>query len=254
MPLGCIVQPTRQYSGILQPLWMVLGRGFRILLPNISRCPWWVLDATAYQKCGDLYLDQGERWPQLRDVCILLLILCDAGFFTGFMFFALAYTQTVCECALGVVMLAVMILDSERLLSPAVTTATTIQQIQFVKENHPMLMLEQTYWIHVWCRCWSNYKQLSKNQELAMRAMCVSCIFSSGATDGGWNSGNWCWNSLEEDASSEGWDLFAIKLFEKEWFLAKKIEVWRMSFKKLGKGMQDSISTQYQDYHRFSLI
>ena len=211
-----------------------------------------VLDATAYPKCGDLYLDQGERWPQLRDVCILLLILCDAGFFTGYVFCVGIYADSLRVCTRG---------GDVGGHDPGFWTTTFTSSNN--SNNHSTDSIRQrkspdvdveTYWIHVWCRCWSNYKQLSKNQELAMRAMCVSCIFSSGATDGGWNSGNWCWNSLEEDTSSEGWDLFAIKLFEKEWFLAKKIEVWRMSFKKLGKGMQDSISTKYQDYHRFSLI
>lgn len=42
---------------------------------------------------------------------------------------------------------------------------------------------------------------------------------------------------------------------KKEQFLAKKnIEVWGMSSKKLGKGMQDSMNTKIIiDYHRLSL-
>lgn len=147
-------------------------------------------------------------------------------------------------------MLAVMILDSERLLSPAVTTATTrsVQQISFVKEQHPMLMLK-----HIGSmfgsNLWSNYKQLSKNQELTMPAYSAQVPQMEDGT-------------LEIDAEtllkktplpkvgiSTPWNCL-----KKERFLAKKIEVWRMSSKKLGKGMQDSISTKYQDYHRLSLI
>ena len=51
------------------------------------------------------------------------------------------------------------------------------------------------------------------------------CARDEGATDGGWNTGTWCWDAAEEDASAQGGAFFGMERMGSSWDMG--VKPWR---------------------------